>query len=85
MPSDRFAGGALWKSRGNYQPRQSAGIDYYIKTDPASRRVAASMSTSSPDVPRRIDRVPAMDRSPIGNPTRADIAPRGHLAKRLAT
>ncbi|HEY6390867.1 MAG TPA: hypothetical protein VIX89_06295, partial [Bryobacteraceae bacterium] len=41
MPSDRFAGGALWKSRGNYQPRQSAGIDYYIKTDPASRRVAA--------------------------------------------
>jgi hypothetical protein len=41
MSSDRFAGGALWKSRGNYQPRQSAGIDYYIKTDPASRRVAA--------------------------------------------
>jgi hypothetical protein len=41
MSSDRFAGGALWKARGNYQPRQSAGIDYYIKTDPASRRVAA--------------------------------------------
>jgi len=41
MSSDRFAGGALWKSRGNYQPRQSAGIDYYIKTDPASKRVAA--------------------------------------------
>jgi hypothetical protein len=41
MPSDRFAAGALWKSRGNYQPRQSAGIDYYVKTDPASRRVAA--------------------------------------------
>ena len=40
MPSDRFAGGALWKTRGNYQPRQSSGIDYYIKTDPASRRVA---------------------------------------------
>src|SRR5260370_4593225 len=40
MPSDRFAGGALWKMRGNYQPRRSSGIDYYIKTDPASKRVA---------------------------------------------
>ncbi len=41
LPSDRFAGGALWKIRGNYQPRQSAGIDYYVKTDPASQRVSA--------------------------------------------
>src|SRR5260370_3601565 len=41
LSSDRFAGGALWKSRGTYQPRQSARIDYYIKTDPASKRVAA--------------------------------------------
>jgi len=41
LPSERFAGGALWKTRGNYQPRQSSGIDYYIKTDPASKRVAA--------------------------------------------
>jgi hypothetical protein len=41
LSSDRFAGGALWKTRGNYQPRQSAGIDYYIKTDPVSKRVAA--------------------------------------------
>ena len=41
LSSDRFAGGALWKTRGNYQPRQSSGIDYYIKTDPASKRVAA--------------------------------------------
>ena len=40
MPSERFAGGALWKTRGNYQPRQSSGIDYYIKTDPASKRAA---------------------------------------------
>ena len=40
MPSDRFADGALWKTRGNYQPRQSSGIDYYLKTDPASKRVA---------------------------------------------
>jgi len=41
MPVDRFAGGALWKTRGSFQPRQSSGIDYYIKTDPASKRVAA--------------------------------------------
>ncbi len=41
LSSDRFAGGALWKTRGNFQPRQSSGIDYYVKTDPASRRVAA--------------------------------------------
>jgi hypothetical protein len=41
LSSDRFAGGALWKTRGNYQPRQSSGIDYYIKTDLASKRVAA--------------------------------------------
>jgi hypothetical protein len=41
LSSDRFAGGALWKTRGNYQPRQSAGIDYYVRTDPGTRRVAA--------------------------------------------
>ena len=41
LSSDRFAGGALWKTRGDYQPRQSSGIDYYVKTDPATKRVAA--------------------------------------------
>jgi hypothetical protein len=41
LSSDRFAGGALWKVRGDYQPRQASGIDYYIKTDPGSKRVAA--------------------------------------------
>jgi hypothetical protein len=40
LPSDRFASGALWKLRGNYQPRQSSGIDYYVKTDPATKRMA---------------------------------------------
>jgi hypothetical protein len=40
LPADRFAAGALWKLRGNYQPRQSSGIDYYIKTDPATKRMA---------------------------------------------
>ena len=41
LGSDKFAGGALWKARGTYQPRQSAGIAYYVKTDQATRRVAA--------------------------------------------
>jgi len=41
LGSERFAAGGLWKTRGSYQPRQSSGIDYYIKTDPASKRVAA--------------------------------------------
>jgi hypothetical protein len=40
LSSDRFAGGALWKLRGNYQPRQSSGINYYVKTDPATKRMA---------------------------------------------
>jgi hypothetical protein len=41
LSSERFAGGALWKTRGAFEPRQSSGIDYYLKTDPASKRVAA--------------------------------------------
>jgi len=40
LPADRFAAGALWKLRGNYQPRQSSGIAYYVKTDPATKRMA---------------------------------------------
>ena len=40
LSSDRFAGGALWKLRGNYQLRQSSGIDYYVKTDPTTKRFA---------------------------------------------
>ena len=40
LSTEKFAGGALWKTRGNYQPRRSSGIDYYIKTDPASKRTA---------------------------------------------
>jgi hypothetical protein len=41
MPADQFAASALWKARGNYQPRQSAGLDYFIKTDSATHRTAA--------------------------------------------
>ncbi len=41
LPSARFVGSALWKARGNYQSRNSAGIDYYVRVDPKSKRVAA--------------------------------------------
>jgi len=32
---------ALWRSRSTYETRRAAGLDYFIRTDPASRRVAA--------------------------------------------
>lgn len=41
MPTAKFAESALWKVRGNYQPRKSAGLDYYVRIDRASKRVAA--------------------------------------------
>jgi hypothetical protein len=37
MPADQFAATQLWKLRGTYQPRQSAGISYYVKNDAATR------------------------------------------------
>jgi len=40
LSTERFAGGALWKLRGSYQLRQSSGIDYYVKSDPVSKRFA---------------------------------------------
>jgi hypothetical protein len=41
MPAARFAATALWNSRASYTPRSSMGLDYYVRVDPASRRVAA--------------------------------------------
>jgi len=40
MPADQFGATPLWKLRGSYQPRQAAGINYFIKTDPATRHSA---------------------------------------------
>jgi len=40
MPADRFLTTSLWKTRGSYQPRQSAGLDYFVKTDAATHRTA---------------------------------------------
>jgi hypothetical protein len=31
----------LWRSRGNYETRRAAGVDYFVRMDPESRRVAA--------------------------------------------
>ena len=41
MPAAKLAESALWKVRGNYQPRKSAGLDYYVRIDRATKRVAA--------------------------------------------
>jgi hypothetical protein len=45
MPAEQFAATQLWKLRGSYQPRQSAGIAYYVKTDPATRHSAVFCAT----------------------------------------
>lgn len=45
MPEAKFAESALWKIRGNYQPRKASGLDYYVRVDRASKRVAAFAST----------------------------------------
>ncbi len=41
MPAGQFGATELWKLRGSYQPRQAAGVSYYVKTDPATRHTAA--------------------------------------------
>jgi len=46
LPSARAVESVLWRSRGNYEPRNAAGLPYYVKVDPATRRTAAFASTS---------------------------------------
>ncbi len=41
LPSARALETALWKLRSSYETRNSAGLGYFIRMDPASRRVAA--------------------------------------------
>jgi hypothetical protein len=41
VPSARALETALWHTRSSYETRNAAGVDYFIRTDPASRRVAA--------------------------------------------
>jgi hypothetical protein len=41
LPSARAAESALWRARGDYQPRSAAGAQYFVRVDPASRRTVA--------------------------------------------
>ncbi len=41
LGSARAVESALWRSRANYQPRSAAGQPYFVRVDPASRRLAA--------------------------------------------
>lgn len=41
LPSARAAESALWRARGDYQPRSAAGSQYFVKVDPATRRTVA--------------------------------------------
>ncbi len=41
LPSARAMNTALWKTRGNYQTRKAGGVDFYVKEDVATNRVAA--------------------------------------------
>jgi hypothetical protein len=41
LASARALETALWKTRSSYETRNAAGFDYFVRTDPASRRVAA--------------------------------------------
>jgi len=41
LPAARAAENALWRARGDYQPRSAAGSQYFVKVDPASRRTVA--------------------------------------------
>jgi hypothetical protein len=41
IASARAIDTALWKARGNYQTRRAAGVDYFIKQETATNRVAA--------------------------------------------
>ena len=40
LASSRALDTALWKVRGNYQTRRAAGVDYFVKEDAATHRVA---------------------------------------------
>lgn len=41
LASARALDTALWKARGSYQTRRAGGVDYYVRQDAASHRVAA--------------------------------------------
>lgn len=45
MPQAQAVETSLWRARGNYEPRESAGKSYFVHVDPSSRRVVAFAAT----------------------------------------
>ena len=45
MPSARAVENALGRGRGNYEPREAAGLQYFVHVDKASQRVVAFATT----------------------------------------
>lgn len=41
LPSANFDQSALWQARGNFEQRQSNGMNFYVRTDPESKRTVA--------------------------------------------
>jgi hypothetical protein len=41
LPSAKAMDNALWRTRGNYEPREAAGTPFHVRVDPASKRVVA--------------------------------------------
>ncbi len=46
LPSARAIETVLWRTRGSYETRKAAGVDYFVRVDPVSRRVAAFATTN---------------------------------------
>jgi hypothetical protein len=46
LASARAIETVLWRTRGNYETRKAAGVDYFVRVDPVSRRVAAFAATN---------------------------------------
>jgi hypothetical protein len=41
LPSAKTMENALWRTRGQYEPRDAGGTPFYVRTDPESKRVVA--------------------------------------------
>jgi hypothetical protein len=46
LPSARAMQSVLWRTRGSYETRQAAGVDYFVRTDAESHRAAAFAATN---------------------------------------
>jgi hypothetical protein len=41
LPSAKMIENVLWRTRGDYEPREAAGTPFYVRVDPESKRVVA--------------------------------------------